>query len=460
MPVSWTKLGMFTAVGKLYGTQVFMHDLRLSNVAAVLSTHEAWADIRRGTAAALSRWRGRCSFLANPAISWKVSFDFFLHTVGCTHSALLSGASARAGRPARPFRLLYKGMADEELRRWAGYLESRVQAKGWNGQLLHSSLTRLPRSLPQAHRWFLLKAHHNAPIATARLAALRTDTEEVQDYCCFCSRHADSLHHLPRCHAVLTVYDSIRESAGLPPINDGRAHLMLQEPLEGSVVAGIVAFYVAIWDVRSMCRRGVRYETFAELRSLVLTSLQCPWLVRCCPTRSRQDRRADRVAPPAPVPNTTIYRSDGACRGQGAGGDAHAGWGAAVWSATPTGLGEGVAFATARGYLGTGSSNNEAEYCGVLECLERALRVQDPRVVFEVDSMLVARQLAKHQPWACRSTNLIPLHRRCVIICQSLSQHGVVWDVRHIYREFNQTADTLSNQGIDEQATNGYSQLW
>ena len=48
-PITWTKLVMFSAFGALYGTQLFLQDLRLSNVASVLSTHEAWTDIRRGT---------------------------------------------------------------------------------------------------------------------------------------------------------------------------------------------------------------------------------------------------------------------------------------------------------------------------------------------------------------------------------------------------------------------------
>ena len=54
-PVIWTKLGMFSAVGALYGTQFFLQDVRLSNVAGVLSTHEAWSDIRNGTISALGR---------------------------------------------------------------------------------------------------------------------------------------------------------------------------------------------------------------------------------------------------------------------------------------------------------------------------------------------------------------------------------------------------------------------
>ena len=257
-PVTLTQLGMFSAVGALYGTHLFLQDLRLSNVASVLSTQENSEDIRHGTVSAVSRWRGRHNFLSNPAISWTVAFDFSMQTVGSTYSVVLNEAGRC--RPVRPFRVLYKRMAAAEVHRWEGSLESRVQAKGWDEHLLRCALRRLP-SVPQAHRWFLLKVHLNAPIATARLAAAQVVDEPLN--CCLCFRGPDSLVHLPRCQAVLDVFDSIRGVAGLPPISDGRSGLMLQERWEGCVVAGIVAFYAAIWDVRAMCRRG---GTFSILR--------------------------------------------------------------------------------------------------------------------------------------------------------------------------------------------------
>ena len=145
---------------------------------------------------------------------------------------------------------------------------------------------------------------------------------------------------------------------------------MLLEQWEGNVVACIVAFYAAIWNVRPTCRRGVRFHSFAELRDLVLMSLQCPWLVRCCPSRSH-----NRILPPLPTPGVTIYKSDGACRGQGTNAETHAGWGAAVWVADERGYGAGVAFATAHGYLGSECSNNQPEYISFFECLSRALRL-------------------------------------------------------------------------------------
>ena len=77
-----------------------------------------------------------------------------------------------------------------------------------------------------------------------------------------------------------------------------------------------------------------------------------------------------------------------------------------------------------------------------------------------MDSLLLAQQLARHHPWAYRSENLIALHQQCVHVCDALPPPHILWDIRDICREFNQTADALSNQAIDERDTNGPSQFW
>ena len=101
-----------------------------------------------------------------------------------------------------------------------------------------------------------------------------------------------------------------------------------------------------------------------------------------------------------------------------------------------------------------------AEYNGLLQCMTRATRIADLYVVFEVDSMLVASQMAQYQPWACRADSLLELHSRCSDLGAALTIRGVRWSCRHIYREFNQTADALSNQAIDEAWSNGPSAFW
>ena len=78
---------------------------------------------------------------------------------------------------------------------------------------------------------------------------------------------------------------------------------------------------------------------------------------------------------------------------------------------------------------------------------------------FEVDSLILAKQLARHLPWACRSENLIALHQQCVHVCDSLSALHILWDIRPIYHEFNQTADTLSKQAIEERDSNGFFRI-
>ena len=250
---------------------------------------------------------------------------------------------------------------------------------------------------------------------------------------------------------MLDVCDSIRVAANLHPKSDGRLSLMLRERWEGSVVASIVAFFVAIWNVRSMCRRGVRFLTFIELRDLVLGAGELAMSIIGAVLSYN-----DRILPPLPTPGVTIYRSDGACRDQGTNTETDASWGAAVWWADDRGLGAGVAFATARGFLGNDYSNNQVECFA----LSRALRLQDPHVIFEVDSLLLDKQLARHLPWTCRSENLIAFHQQCVHVCDSLSALHISWDFRHIYREFNQTADALSDQAIDERDANGSSAFW
>ena len=157
---------------------------------------------------------------------------------------------------------------------------------------------------------------------------------------------------------------------------------------------------------------------------------------------------------------SVIYRSDGASRGQGREGGGQAGWGCAVWHATPEGYGSGPPSATAYGHLGDGVSNNIAEYVGLRECMRRATRVLDPHVVFQVDSGLVSHQMAGHGAWACRSPDLVPLRDSCRALGDRLTDAGVVWEVRHIYREYNQTADSLANRGVDDDTGFVSSALW
>ncbi len=225
-------------------------------------------------------------------------------------------------------------------------------------------------------------------------------------------------------------------------------------------MAAIVAVFASVWRVRAARRRVRTVITEDILRDLVIKCLECPWLVGCLPTSDRRERRMARLRSPIASPGATIYRSDGASRGQGRGEQSEAGWGAACWMPTDSGIGEGAPFATCFGYLGPGISNNVAEYVGLSECLRRASRSMGPVVIFQVDSLLVARQMAPQDAWACRSPDLVPLRDQCRQLTQALTEAGVSWEVRHIFREYNQTADALANRAVDDRVQTSRSSAW
>lgn len=122
----------------------------------------------------------------------------------------------------------------------------------------------------------------------------------------------------------------------------------------------------------------------------------------------------------------------------------------AVWLPSADGRAQGPAVASSQGFLGEDVTNNVAEYEGLYQCMLRAARVRDRHVIFEVDSMLVAQQLARHRPWACRSPALVDIHNNCLEIGSFLSLHNIEWIVQHIYLEYNKVADTLANCAINE----------
>ena len=94
-------------------------------------------------------------------------------------------------------------------------------------------------------------------------------------------------------------------------------------------------------------------------------------------------------------------------------------------------------------------TNSEAEYFGILKCLEHACIGLSRDTCFRVGSLLVAKQLRGQ--WACRSESLQPLYTQCLRRLERLrahiQQHSV--QIEHVYREFNADADGTANESID-----------
>ena len=118
---------------------------------------------------------------------------------------------------------------------------------------------------------------------------------------------------------------------------------------------------------------------------------------------------------------------------------------------------DAIAVSTAFGCLPDGSSNNVAEYIGLLAALGHARTLGAGRCCFQVDSLLVAGQVRGQ--WACRSSALIPLLEAALRVIRLLEASGTVVLTEHIYREYNKMADQLANQALDTQGSREWTVL-
>ena len=232
--------------------------------------------------------------------------------------------------------------------------------------------------------------------------------------------------------------------------------LMLEHQVDGAQFSLMLAFDCVIWTVRSQRLRHPAMPRCSDLAHLLWSLIECPWLVSMFGDTTRKERRRDRVREPKPIGSAALYQSDGASRAEAAA--RRASYGAAYWPPGRHAAGEPAA-GTFRMYIGD-ASNNVAEYHGLRAAMQRAVRRPDREVVFQVDSDLVAKQMARVNAYVCRADGLMPLHHDCNQLGKALEERGVSWEVRHVYREYNQIADELANLAIDDPLGNGAARDW
>ncbi len=102
----------------------------------------------------------------------------------------------------------------------------------------------------------------------------------------------------------------------------------------------------------------------------------------------------------------------------------------------------GQAAIEAKGYLGE-STNNIAEYTGLLRALEHAQRLGARRVLVQSDSELMVKQM--NGDYKVKHPGLVPLYREADKLRRAFEQVTF----RHIRREHNKRADLLCNQALD-----------
>ncbi len=146
---------------------------------------------------------------------------------------------------------------------------------------------------------------------------------------------------------------------------------------------------------------------------------------------------AEKAREEARVAETQVHRTrlyaDGAARGN----PGPAGAGAVIVSP------EGHIVAKVGKYLGE-STNNVAEYMGLILGLKRAKAMGIKELEVLSDSELMVRQL--NGDYAVKAEHLRPLHEEAKALLKAFSEI----DVRHVPREDNAAADEMSNRAIDE----------
>jgi ribonuclease HI len=104
---------------------------------------------------------------------------------------------------------------------------------------------------------------------------------------------------------------------------------------------------------------------------------------------------------------------------------------------------QGAPVAAFAKFLGE-TTNNVAEYQGLLAALDYALNHHFRRLNVVTDSELMAHQISGR--YKVRSPGLRPLHEKAQAMIARLES----FSIRHVLREHNREADRLANQALDD----------
>jgi ribonuclease HI len=135
----------------------------------------------------------------------------------------------------------------------------------------------------------------------------------------------------------------------------------------------------------------------------------------------------------AEAPKLWLLMVDGAARGN----PGEAGCGAVIADEN------GVVVKELSRYLGR-TTNNVAEYEGLLMGLEALLKLGQKHIVVQSDSQLLVRQL--NGEYRVRDEKLKVLFAQATRLLRQFGSYRIV----HVRREMNKLADRLANRGIDQ----------
>lgn len=93
-------------------------------------------------------------------------------------------------------------------------------------------------------------------------------------------------------------------------------------------------------------------------------------------------------------------------------------------------------------FVSDDSTNNVAEYFGLIRGLKRAIKMKIKNIIVKGDSQLIIKQMTGQ--YQVRSESMIELYN----IAKELEMQFETISYLHVYRKYNKRADQLSNEGI------------
>ena len=93
-------------------------------------------------------------------------------------------------------------------------------------------------------------------------------------------------------------------------------------------------------------------------------------------------------------------------------------------------------------FVDDNSSNNVAEYFGLIRGLKRAIKMNIRSLIVKGDSLLIIKQMKGE--YQVKSESMIELYN----IAKELEGQFENISYKHIYRKYNNRADYLSNEGL------------
>jgi ribonuclease HI len=90
------------------------------------------------------------------------------------------------------------------------------------------------------------------------------------------------------------------------------------------------------------------------------------------------------------------------------------------------------------------TTNNVAEYEGLLIGLDALIQLGRKKIRVQSDSQLLVRQL--NGEYRVKDEKLKVLYQRALTLLRQFDSYRIL----HVYREMNRVADRLANRGIDE----------